>query len=113
MIPQSIAAIAFLLPSRKVTINPLYEGKTTLQKWMSLDFLGGFLSLAMITSLLLPLQWGGNTREWNDPVVIGLLAAVSTYFGVHISYLSLSVWGSGHYLRIVGMVHGVCSLPRP
>lgn len=27
--------------------------------------------------LLLPLQWGGNQKAWNDPVVIGLLAGVS------------------------------------
>ena len=47
------------------------------QKFLALDSFGGLLSLAMIISLLLPLQWGGNTREWNDPVVIGLLAAVS------------------------------------
>ncbi|KAH9914914.1 uncharacterized protein BXZ73DRAFT_54616 [Epithele typhae] len=29
--------------------------------------------VAMVTLLLLPLQWGGNTRPWSDPVVIALL----------------------------------------
>jgi hypothetical protein len=44
-----------------------------------MDWLGGLLSLGMITALLLPLQWGGNTREWNDKVVIALFAVVRSF----------------------------------
>ncbi|QRW16005.1 major facilitator superfamily transporter [Rhizoctonia solani] len=55
-----------------------YEGKTTLQKWISLDWAGSILALGMVTALLLPLQWGGNERPWNDKVVIALFCV----FGV-------------------------------
>ncbi|KAG8814226.1 hypothetical protein FRC17_001242 [Serendipita sp. 399] len=89
----SIAAVAFLLPSRPVTPNKLYAGMTTLQKYRSLDWVGGVLSLGMITMFLLPLQWGGNTREWNDPVVIGLLAG----FGAMLILFILWEWKMGDY----------------
>ncbi|KAG8782066.1 hypothetical protein FRC15_007600 [Serendipita sp. 397] len=89
----SIAAVAFLLPSRPVMPNKLYADKTAIQKILALDFLGGILSLAMIIMLLLPLQWGGNTREWNDPVVIGLLAA----FGALLILFILWEWRMGDY----------------
>ena len=88
------------------------------QKLLSLDIFGGLISLAMITSLLLPLQWGGNTRDWNDPVVIGLLAAVSFFYSILLPLNSLRtrhsnlvichiVWSPPHHLCLMGMVHGV------
>ena len=49
-------------------------------KWRELDYIGAFLSVAMVTLLLLPLQWGGNTRPWSDPVVIALLVVVGFLF---------------------------------
>lgn len=102
-------AIFILLPARKVTSNPLYDGKTMAQKLLSMDIIGGILSLAAITSLLLPLQWGGNTREWNDPVVIGLLATVSRTHDVlvPISEYPPIVWCPSHHIHLVGMVYGV------
>ncbi|PVG01143.1 ABC transporter [Serendipita vermifera] len=70
----SILSIGLLLPAHDAIESSLYEGKSTFQKLLAMDWLGGFLSLAAITTLLLPLQWGGNTRSWNDPSVIALLA---------------------------------------
>ncbi|PVF92610.1 ABC transporter [Serendipita vermifera] len=89
----SIAAVAWLLPARKVTANPLYDGKTMGQKLLAMDWVGGFLSLAMITSLLIPLQWAGNTREWNDRVVIALFAT----FGALLIMFVLWEWKMGDY----------------
>lgn len=74
---MAILLVFFFLDNNPPPTNKLYEGKTTRQKWLSLDWIGAFLSLAMITSLLLPLQWGGVTRPWNDRVVIALFATVS------------------------------------
>lgn len=53
---------------------------TTLQKWLSLDWVGGIISVGMICSLLLPLQWGGVTRAWNDKVVIALFCVFGVLF---------------------------------
>ena len=69
-------------------------------QWRQLDYIGAFLSVAMVTLLLLPLQWGGNTRPWNDPVVISLLVVVSPLACVcihcltelHTSRESFSFW---------------------
>lgn len=44
------------------------------QAWLGLDWIGSLLSTAMVILFLLPLQWGGNDRPWNDPVVIALFA---------------------------------------
>ncbi|PVF94122.1 ABC transporter [Serendipita vermifera] len=45
---------------------------STLQKWFALDWIGAIISIALVTCLLLPLQWGGGTKSWNDKVVIVL-----------------------------------------
>ncbi|CAG7852158.1 Putative HC-toxin efflux carrier TOXA [Serendipita indica DSM 11827] len=89
----STIAIALLLPPRPPAPNKLYDGMTLGQKFRKLDFVGGFLSLAMITLLLIPLQWGGNTRQWNDPVIIGLLAG----FGATLILFLLWEWRMGDY----------------
>jgi hypothetical protein len=90
-----------------VTPNPLYDGKTTLQKWLSLDVVGGLLSLAFITTLLLPLQWGGNTKAWSDPVVIGLLATVRE-FSLATSFLWFPLFSSTFY----NCLHSGCQTTR-
>ncbi|KAF8213916.1 ABC transporter [Mycena galopus ATCC 62051] len=56
-----------------------------------MDFFGAILVIAAVTSLVLALQWGGNTKPWNDKAVIicfvfaGVLAIVfiawETYLG--------------------------------
>ena len=64
--------VVFFLPNLAPTTRPQKS------HWRELDYVGAFLSVAMVTLLLLPLQWGGNTRPWNDPLVIALLVAVSS-----------------------------------
>ncbi|KAB5591533.1 Major facilitator (MFS1) transporter-like protein [Ceratobasidium theobromae] len=68
----TVWTIIFLIPKRDALAGAQYQGKTTVQKWLSLDWFGSALALATITSLLLPLQWGGNERAWDDRVVIAL-----------------------------------------
>lgn len=66
------------LPSYPPPETAEHAGKTTVQKWLGLDWMGSFLSLGMITPLLLGLQWGGQTKPWNDRSVIACLAVVRT-----------------------------------
>ncbi|KAH0825810.1 MFS general substrate transporter [Lanmaoa asiatica] len=40
--------------------------------WLRIDWIGAALVIGFFTSLLLPLQWGGNTKPWNSPTVIAL-----------------------------------------
>jgi hypothetical protein len=67
---QSILAVLFFLKSTPVMDIPGNENKSRLQKWIGIDWLGTVLCLGMIIPLMLALQWGGNTRAWNDPVII-------------------------------------------
>ena len=62
-----------------------------MQKWLLMDWVGSVLSVGMITSLLLPLQWGGVSREWNDRVVIALFVTVSflSVLLMHRAYLAV------------------------
>jgi hypothetical protein len=67
-------AILFFLPN----IPPALVSTTGFwQKIKDLDWIGTVLSLAMVVSLLLPLQWGGNEKAWNAPEVIALLVMVT------------------------------------
>ncbi|KAM0793803.1 hypothetical protein ACM66B_001219 [Microbotryomycetes sp. NB124-2] len=57
-------------------------------KVFALDWIGLVIMLATITSLLLPLQWGGNEYAWSDGPVIGTLAA----FGVLVILIVVWEW---------------------
>ncbi|KAL7277614.1 hypothetical protein ACG7TL_008541 [Trametes sanguinea] len=52
---------------------PPSERLSSRDRWLRLDYLGAFLSVAFVTTLLIPLQWGGNLKPWSDPAVIALL----------------------------------------
>jgi hypothetical protein len=70
----AVVAILFFLPN----IPPALVSTTGFwQKIKDLDWIGTVLSLAMVVSLLLPLQWGGNEKAWNAPEVIALLVMVT------------------------------------
>ena len=46
---------------------------TFTKKLSSMDPVGCLIFIAAICCLLLALQWGGQTKPWNSPVVIALL----------------------------------------
>ncbi|KAH7335139.1 major facilitator superfamily domain-containing protein [Rhizoctonia solani] len=43
-----------------------------------MDWVGAVLCIGVVSSLLLGLQWGGTSKPWDDPIIIGLLVT----FGV-------------------------------
>lgn len=124
----SVAAVVFFVPSIAPAENPFYDGKTTLQKWLSLDWVGGVISIAMITTLLLPLQWGGVLYAWNDKRVIALFVVFAVLFLAFLGWefykkdramLPLFLFkrrtqvgaGLGMFLMMVSFLAGVYYLP--
>ncbi|CAK7205357.1 hypothetical protein SEUCBS139899_008127 [Sporothrix eucalyptigena] len=69
----AMAVIFFLLdvPSRETTKLPLQD------KLKQLDALGTVVLIPGVVSLLLALQWGGQTYHWNDRRIIALLVLAS------------------------------------
>ncbi|KAF7331626.1 Major facilitator transporter-like protein [Mycena kentingensis (nom. inval.)] len=74
---------------------------------LKLDYVGATLLAGCITSLILALQWGGNTKPWNSAsviasfVVFGVLAAVTIAWEIYIGeramvpttiFKSRSIW---------------------
>ncbi|KAF9985956.1 hypothetical protein BGZ65_009290 [Modicella reniformis] len=45
------------------------------EKIRRVDFLGSLSLICGLVLVLLPLNWGGSTYEWNSPIVIGLFCA--------------------------------------
>jgi hypothetical protein len=41
-----------------------------MQQVARMDFIGATLVAGAVTSVVLALQWGGNTKPWNDTTVI-------------------------------------------
>ncbi|KAF9484264.1 ABC transporter [Pholiota conissans] len=66
----ALLAITFILPNHPPNTR---LNVSQFQAWLNLDWLGTFLSVAVVTMLMLPLQWAGSTKPWNDPVIISLL----------------------------------------
>jgi hypothetical protein len=64
----------------------------------------------MVTSILLPLQWGGNTKPWSDGSVIATFCVVRSVlrsFYLTTRYnLSRIVWSSSPPLDRLGVVQG-------
>lgn len=107
----TIAAISFLLPS--TAPPPLDENvalytERKIQRWTGgrwkpsrssvgfklavLDWTGAFIILAVITCLLLCLQWGGTTYAWNSGIIIGTFVAFAVLLVIFVAY---EKWGAG------------------
>lgn len=68
----AIVLVLLFLPN----LPPAERTSTVREKWLGLDYLGALLSVAFVTTLLIPLQWGGNVKPWNDPAIIALFVVV-------------------------------------
>ncbi|KAH7906463.1 transporter [Hygrophoropsis aurantiaca] len=65
----AIVIVALFLPN----IAASDEKGSPMQRWKRLDWVGTSLSFAMVTFLLIALQWGGNEKPWNSASVVTLL----------------------------------------
>ncbi|KAF8315115.1 ABC transporter [Clavulina sp. PMI_390] len=83
----SLAVIVVFLKGGHSALNAAKdENETTLQRWLRLDWFGALISLGFIVSLLLPLQWGGNTKSWKDGSVIALFVVFGVIFGFFLAW---------------------------
>jgi hypothetical protein len=56
------------------------------KKFEKIDFVGAAFLLAANVTFVTGTSWGGNTREWTDPVIIALLAVSGTMFVSFFTY---------------------------
>ncbi|KAJ6566269.1 transporter [Mycena capillaripes] len=56
------------------------------QQILGLDYVGAFLVAGGITSLVLSLQWGGNTKPWNDKAVIICFVFAGVIAGAYVAW---------------------------
>ena len=62
---QSVLSVFFLLPVHPpIGTVPGAPKVSPLKQWLGLDWIGGILSLGMVTTLIMPLQWGGLTKVY-------------------------------------------------
>ncbi|KAJ7677128.1 ABC transporter [Mycena polygramma] len=68
----SVSAVTFLLKAAPpLGSDPTKRSRgDILTQVARMDFLGAVLVAGAVTSIILALQWGGNTKPWNDRAVI-------------------------------------------
>ncbi|KAF2746810.1 MFS general substrate transporter [Sporormia fimetaria CBS 119925] len=82
-VPIGGVVILLLAVFLRLDSNPENEdlaSRPGMQKLKSLDLPGMTLIICSIISLLLALQWGGQTLPWNDSKIIGLLVGAGLMF---------------------------------
>lgn len=84
-VAAAIIMVFFVTPKQAKPVDaPLKE------KLLQMDFLGSFLIMASITSLILALQWAGVTKSWRSGDVIGTLIGfvlIAILFGINEWYM--------------------------
>lgn len=74
----ALSALAIIILVKHEHSKPIKEDWVSIRESLAaLDFVGTALCVGMITSILLPLQWGGITKAWDDKEVIACFIVVS------------------------------------
>lgn len=66
------------------------------QKLQEMDFIGATFLISAVVCVLLALQWGGSTKAWDSPTVLGLLVG----FGVLLAIFCVIQWKLGEQATI-------------
>lgn len=69
----ALLGIVLILPTHPPTTK---SKESQLRVWLNLDWIGTFLSVAVVIMFMLPLQWAGSQKPWTDPAVISMLVLV-------------------------------------
>ncbi|KAG0262142.1 hypothetical protein DFQ27_002526 [Actinomortierella ambigua] len=59
-----------------------HVGGSMKEKLLRIDFLGSLTLIVGLVMILLPLNWGGSTYAWNDPLIIGLFCGGFAILGL-------------------------------
>ncbi|KAJ7174162.1 ABC transporter [Mycena crocata] len=84
----SVSAVLFLLKaSPPLGSDPTKRSwRDILQQVARMDFVGAVLVAGAVTSIVLALQWGGNTKPWDDKAVIISFVFSGVLAGAFISW---------------------------
>ncbi|KAJ7631431.1 ABC transporter [Mycena polygramma] len=115
----SLVAVTLLLKA-----SPPLGSDPTKRSWPEirrqvahLDFLGATLVAGAVTSLVLALQWGGNTKPWDDTAVIicfvlsGVIAGVFVAWEIYLGEQAMTPMSIMHSKSIYAIL-GFCFLGR-
>ena len=72
------------------------QSMTMIKQLKQLDLPGAGALIASLCCLFLSLQWGGQSRPWNSPTIIGLL----TSFGILFTLFCIIQWKMGENATI-------------
>ncbi|KAG8903456.1 hypothetical protein FRC00_000078, partial [Tulasnella sp. 408] len=81
----TIATILVFIKPNHSTVEPA-GFKETMSRIAGIDWIGCILSIGMIVSILLPLQWGGVSKPWNDKTVIALFCVFAVLLAAFIGW---------------------------
>jgi len=82
-----VILVFFFHPPSQLSSSEQPE-RTTREKFLQLDLLGGLAIMGCLVCLLLPLQWGGSVYPWGD----GRIVVMFVVFGV--SFILIAVYES-------------------
>ncbi|KAH7886416.1 MFS general substrate transporter [Phlebopus sp. FC_14] len=80
----AIFLVLLFLKSSPPSVSVVSFGTSSM--WLRIDWIGGALVTGFFTCLLLPLQWGGNTKPWNSPTVIALFVVAGVLFAMFLPW---------------------------
>ncbi|KAJ6534270.1 major facilitator superfamily domain-containing protein [Mycena capillaripes] len=84
--------------------------KALLNQILHVDLVGAVLVSGAVTLLILPLQWGGNTKSWGDAAVItcfvvsGLTTIVFVFWEIHLGDAALTPMRIFNFRSVYGAV---------
>ncbi|OUM56277.1 hypothetical protein PIROE2DRAFT_19183 [Piromyces sp. E2] len=80
--------IAGIIIYFQLNMPPKYIGSSFTQKLKKIDFLGTFLLVGSIVSILLTLTWGGVDYEWGSKEILTLIVTFSVCFSsfIYVEY---------------------------
>ncbi|CAG8957742.1 hypothetical protein HYFRA_00000080 [Hymenoscyphus fraxineus] len=97
-LPIGAVSVAIILFSFTTPAHAVPTKAPLLEKLLQMDLPGAFVIMAAIICFLLAIQWGGQTKPWNDSEVIGLLVG----FGLILILFFVIEYFQGERAMIVG-----------